>query len=193
LLPAQWPLSRRTWPAFAIASLVLAIWFVYSVTPYTVPGIFDGATPEFQILHVTKRAMQFHETTMAGERNGRVWILRDDRRLFQYRFRRTIASGSISNERVAAFAQSPELWKLHAQPAKMLWAWNAEGWYVVLKNSRLLAFTSEDGTAPPPEITHMFHDIETLPVSEERPSTVRDVCLGFCCDPLGDRAKLGGK
>ncbi len=98
------------------------------------------------------------------------------------------------------FAHSPELWKLHTQPAKALWAWNAEGWYVVLKDSRLLAFTSEYGTAPPREITDLFREIENLPTSEERPATLRDVCLGFCYGPraalgfvqLRDRGKLLG-
>jgi hypothetical protein len=190
LLPARWslrgtPLCRPTWPAFAVASLAVAIWFAHSVTPYTVPGFFDGAAPEFQVLHVVKRATFFHETMASASRNGRVWISRDDRRLIHYRFERRIARATMPYERVAEFVQSPKLWKLHTQPAKALWAWNAEGWYVVLKDSRLLAFTSEYGTAPPREIIDLFQEIENLPASEERPSTVRDVCLGFLLRPRG--------
>ena len=62
--------------------------------------------------------------------------------------------------------------------------WNAEGWFIVLKDSRVLAFTSEYGTSPPREITALFHEIEQLPASSERQFEVRDVCLGFCYDPV---------
>jgi hypothetical protein len=85
---------------------------------------------------------------------------------------------------VGALVQSPALWKLRTQPAKALWSWNAEGWFVVLKDSRLPAFTSEYGTAPPQEITSLFHEIEQLPASSEERFDVSDVCLGFCYDPL---------
>ena len=63
-------------------------------------------------------------------------------------------------------------------------SWNAEGWYVVLKDSRLLAFTTEYGTAPPEEVTRLFSEFEKQPVAEQRPIAARDVCLGFCYDPI---------
>ena len=66
LLPGHWslresPLRRRTWPAVTAGPLVLAVWYARSVTPYSVPIIVDGASPEFQILHVEKRGLRFHK------------------------------------------------------------------------------------------------------------------------------------
>jgi hypothetical protein len=195
LLPARWslwksPLCRCTWPAFAVGFLVLAVWFGYSVTPYSIPAYDHPGSVEFRILHVEKRGLRFHETAMSEERNGRAWILRTERRLFQYRFEERIAWTALAEaspatiERVRTFVQSPTLWELRTPPPRTLRSWNAEGWYVVLKDSRLLAFTSEYGTAPPKEVTELFHQIENLPLREGSPLAVRDVCLGFCYDPL---------
>ncbi len=87
-------------------------------------------------------------------------------------------------ERARNLAQSSELWKLRTAQPKALRSWNAEGWYVVLKDSRLLAFTTEFGTTPPEEVTDLFSELESLQALEERPFAVRDVCLGFCYDPV---------
>jgi len=195
LLPAGWsvrksPLCRRTWPAFAVGFLVLAVWFVCSVTPYSVPAYDHPARMEFRILHVQKRGLQFRETMVMTRRNGQVWVFRDERHLFQYRFEGHVAVVSLGDTsptslvHARAFTQSPEFWKLHPVPAGALRSWNAEGWYVVLKDSRLLTFTSEYRTAPPQEVTGLFHEIEKLPAVEERPFAVRDACLGFCYDPI---------
>jgi hypothetical protein len=195
LLPARWslwkaPLCRCTWPAFALGFLVLAVWFGYSATPYSIPAFDHPWRTEFRILHVEKRGLRFHETTMIEERDGRAWIFWTERWLFQYRFEERVAWTALAEtspatiERAHAFVQSPALWELRTPPARTLRSWNAEGWYVVLKDSRLLAFTSEYGTAPPKEVTELFHQIENLPIREESLFAVRDVCLGFCYDPL---------
>lgn len=195
LLPARWSirnrdLRRRTWPGLALAFLVLVVWFVRSVTPYSVAAFDHPGHFEFRILHVQKHGLRLHETTIDEYRDGRVWIFRHDRRLFQYRFEDRVAllalgeqsPGTLGSARM--LVQSPALWKLRTRAAKALWSWNAEGWYVVLKESRLLAFTSEYGTAPPQEVTALFHEIENLPASEGAPFDVRDVCMGFCYDPV---------
>jgi hypothetical protein len=195
LLPARWslwksPLCRCTWPAFAVGFLVLAMWFGYSVTPYSIPAFDHPSMAEFRILHVEKRGLRFHETSISEERNGRAWIWRTERRLFQYRFEKRVAWTALADtspatiERARTFVQSPALLEVRTPPARALRSWNAEGWYVVLKDSRLLAFTREYGTAPPKEVTELFREIENLPLREGRALAVRDVCLGFCYDPL---------
>jgi hypothetical protein len=191
------PLRWHTWPAFALGFLVLAVWYVRSVTPYSVPIIVDGVDPDFQILHVEKEGLHFHETEVAAFRQGRAWFSRQDRRLFQFRFKSRgteVAPRQTSPpwyERTVAFAESPELWKLRTQPAKTLWSWDAEGWYVILnrsRESRILAFTSEYRTVPPHEVTDMFHEIERLPAFREHLFGVQDISLGFGYDP---RAAMG--
>jgi hypothetical protein len=195
LFPDRWslrgvPLCRRTWPAFVVGLFVLFGWFVYSVMPYSIPGFDHPAGAELRILRVQKHGLRFQETTMVVFRNGRVWVWRHERRLFQYRFELRAADNGLGEmspaayERAHILVQSPELWKLRTPPPKALRSWNAEGWYVVLKDSRLLAFTSEYGTVPPKEVRDLFHELAKLPLSEERLFAVRDVCLGFCYDPV---------
>jgi len=195
LLPVRWWFRRFPWcgltcPAFVIGFLVLAAWFGFSVTPYHVPAYDHPAHAEFRILHVEKRGLRFHETMVMERRDGQAWVSQSDRRLFQYRFEGRVASASLydasptASERARAFAQWPALWSSQTRPATPLRSWNAEGWYVVLKDSRLLTFTSEQGTSPPKEVTDWFHQIESLPLRDEHQFALRDVCLGFCYDPV---------
>jgi len=189
LLPAKWtlrksPLSRRTWPAVVAGLVGLVAWFVHSVTPYNVPGFDHAMRAEFRILHVQKRGLRFQEFGASAFREGRVYVWRDERRLFQYGFNWRVARGGMPYQRLLSFAESPELWKLHTRPATALRSWDAEGWYVILKDSRVLAFTSEYRTVPPEEIMGLFREIEKLPVSEEQVHGIQDVCLGYCYDPV---------
>jgi hypothetical protein len=195
LLPVRWsfrqfPLCGWTWPAFVVGFLVLAVWFGFSVIPYHVPAYDHPANAEFRILHVEKRGLRFHETMVMERRDGQAWVLQSNRRLFQYRFEEQVAWASLydgspaASERARAFAQWPALWKLKTGPATPLRSWNAEGWYVVLKDSRLLTFTSEQGTSPPKEVTGWFRQIESLPLRDGHRFALRDVCFGFCYDPV---------
>jgi hypothetical protein len=151
----QFRLARSTWPAFVIGFLVLAVWFGFSVTPYQVPAYDHGLNPEFRILHVEKRGLRFHETVVMAYRDGKAWAGQINRRLVQYRFEEQAAWASLQDasptvsERVRAFAQEPSLWNLRTGPVTPLRSWNAEGWYVVLKDARLLTFTSAQGTRRP--------------------------------------------
>ena len=191
-LPDRWllwgvPLSRCRWPAFALGFVVLASWFGYSATPYGIPAYDHPADLELRILHVEKRGLRVHETTAAESKNGMIWIWQTDRRLFQYRFERQFASKDFSQsviDRARALVRSPALWNLRTQSPRALRSWDAEGWYVVLKDSRILAYTSEYGTRPPDGVTQLFHEIETLPTRQGARSAVRDVCMGFCYDPI---------
>ena len=194
LLPPQWslrgiPLHRRTWPAFAVGFLGLAAWFI-SAAPYR-EALFDRLAPaQLRILHVVKRGLHIHETAIFEFGDGRVWVWRDDRRLFQYRFELrsdSIALAEMSQtafERARTLVESPELWELRTRPPRVPRSWNAEGWFVVLQDSKLVAFTTEYGTMPPREVADLFYEIERLPVSYGLSFFLRDVCLGFCYDPV---------
>jgi hypothetical protein len=177
---------RRTWPAVAVAVLVTAAWFCHSAKPWMLPTIVDAVTPELRILRVEKRGLQFHETSVTTMRNGVFWVRHNDRRLLQYQFENRITDGTmpdIIRERANVFAHSTTLRNLRTAPPIALRSWNAEGWYATLNDSPLLAFTSEYGTNPPPEIRNMFEQIEKLP-GTQRSIVVQDVCLGFCYDPI---------
>jgi len=54
LLLRSSPLSRRTWPALAVAVLVLLVWLAHSARPWLLPTIVDAVPPDLRILHVEK-------------------------------------------------------------------------------------------------------------------------------------------
>lgn len=191
LLPASWvlrrfPIRERTWPALVVCFLVIASWYGVSASPYRIPLIVDGVPPELAVLHVEKRGIQFHETAIRTFNDGKLYVERNDRRLFQYRF--AIHAGSEvlpegMNVRVRMLAQSTQVKDMRTAPAVALRNKNAEGWYVRTGHS-VLAFTSEYGTEPPKEIVDLFHDLESVVPAKKESRAVNDICLGFCYDPL---------
>jgi hypothetical protein len=191
LLPASWALRRfpvreRTWPALALSFLVIASWYGFSVSPYRIPLFVHGVPPELAVLHVEKRGTQFHETVISTFRDGKLYVERNDRRLFQYRFAvcggsEVLPDGMIA--RVRMLAQSTQLRDMRTAPAVALRNKNAEGWYVRTGRS-VLAFTSEYGTEPPKEIVDLFRDLESVVPAKRESRAVNDICMGFCYDPL---------
>ena len=201
LLPNRWqlrgtPVSGRTWPAFGASLVVITIWFCQSVMPYRIPGAVDYSSwPILQILHVEKHGLQFHETgvsvggrEMRGEYYPRaVGFSRDDRRLLQFRFEQTDWSGDLTQpltERVRAILMSSKQPKSQWEPVKPIRNWNADNWYVIADGVGLKTYTTENGSAPPPEIVSLFNDLANLPHTSQSRSGLKDVCLGFCYDPL---------
>ena len=62
--------------------------------------------------------------------------------------------------------------------------WSADNWYVIAEGSGLKSYTTENGSLPPRELVDLFNDLENLPHASETQSELKDVCLGFCYDPL---------
>lgn len=203
LLPARWmfrkmPLRERTWPAAAASLCSLAIWFSQSVMPYRIPGALDySGWPILQILHVQKDGLQFHETCI------RVWGHRgvpesvsfswNDRRLFEYRFQQRFARVEVPKslgERFAALIESSKSAKSNRQPIKPLRRWNDEGWYLVGEEVEFQAYTKENQSTPPQEVVDLFRDLEKLPRAQETSEDRKDVCLGFCYDPVSGLGAL---
>jgi len=119
--------------------------------------------------------------------------VRDERRLFQYQYKVRIARAALSqtlHESARASLQLPRLSQMQTGSVRALRSWNAEGWYVVLDRSRVLAFTSEYHTMPPKQITDVFYEIQNLPARDELSQTLHDVCMGFCYEPV---AALAGR
>jgi hypothetical protein len=191
LLPASWvlrkaPVRERTWPALAVCFLAVASWYVVSASPYRIPLIVDGPGPELAVLHVEKEGVQFHETAISAVRDGRVYVERNNRKLFRYRFTSRSGSGVLPERvtaRVRELAQSTQLRDMRTAPAVALRNKNAEGWYV-LTGHRVLAFTTEYETQPPKEVVDLFHELESFAPATNELRTVNDICLGFCYDPL---------
>jgi hypothetical protein len=192
LIPAKWvvrktPVRERTWPTFAICFVVLILWYGVSASPYRIPLIVDGAAmPELTLLHVEKRGIHFSETAFFVRQDRRLYVQRNSRRLFQYRFVMNDGVGVIAKanlDRALFIAQSLARSDVRTRPAVALRKDNAEGWYVRTTHG-VLAYSTEYGTEPPIEIVDLFHDLESFAPSETEMRTVSDICLGFCYDPL---------
>jgi len=203
LLPKRWvlrkmPIRERTWPAVAASFCFITVWFSQSVMPYRIPGAVDYSTwPILQILHVRKQGLQFHEMCINvwGHRGfpEAVSVSRNDRRLLQYRFQQGLAHVEVPKvvgERIAPLIQSLKTVKSNREPIKPLRGWNDEGWYVAGEEVELEVYTKENQVRPPQEVVELFHDLENLPRSQQTSEGRKDVCLGFCYDPLSGLGAL---
>jgi len=199
LLPSSWNIRgtavcARTWPGVVVALVVMAVWFSQSVIPYRIPGAADYSDyPAFQILHIEKRGLQFHETCVSvGQRafrmqgEARVSVRTDDHRLLQYRFTDASTSSLLPTpllDRVRAMIPPLGAPRRQSDFVKPVRDWNADNWYVHADGDMRIYETSK-GSRPPQEIVDLFRDLEQLPQSSPWTSELRDVCLGFCFDPL---------
>ena len=186
------PLRERTWPAVAATLCLLAIWFTQSVIPYRIPGALDYSSwPILQILHLKKHGLQFHESCVKvwGHRGVPESVLfsSNDRRLFEYRFQQTFAHAEVPKllvEHVAALIQVSKSVKSNRNLITPLRRWNDEGWYVVGEEMELQAYTNENRRTPPQEVVDLFEELEKVPRTDNSSEDRKDVCLGFCYDPL---------
>jgi hypothetical protein len=199
LLPNHWlvwgsPIRYRTWPAAAISTAVLGVWFSQSVMPYRIPGALDlFDRPILQILHVQKHGLQFHERCVSvwGRAHDPVSasFSGNDRRLVQYRFRERSASGQLPQpliERVRSMLPPQNQSRAEWDKVKPIRNWNADNWYFIAQGTGLKVYSAANGSAPPQEIVSLFDDLERLTQSSEMQSERKDVCLGFCYDPLSE-------
>ncbi len=191
LFPARWsfrdsPLRQRTWPSMVFGFAVVATWYLRSAPPYRMPGIVDGVPALVRILSLEKRGLRFRETGVIANRDGKFTRWQQDRRLFQFRFEEHWAGGVLERaplERINSLVASEAL-RNHTPRAKTLTAWNAEGWYAVLKDQRLFAFTTEDGLTPPRELVALLQEIEEVPALQNGHAPIQDICFGFCYGPV---------
>jgi hypothetical protein len=192
LLPSHWtmrklPVRDQLWPSLAICVLAAVFWYVFSVSPYRIPWIVDAVSPKLTLLHVEKNGGQFNETGISILDDGRVYLSHNDRRLFHYRFPVRIGSTILSQDtttRKAAFALAQELANADTAPAVPLRSENAEGWYVRTQHRHVLAFTTENGSAPPAKLISVFHSLESVIPPTKPSGDGKDICFGFCYDPL---------
>jgi hypothetical protein len=195
LLPVNWhvrgsSLRHWNWPALLVSLAVLGVWFGKSVTPYRIPGAATRIWPMLEILHIEKHGLQLHETCIHVERDGVFYAVHNDRRLLQYKFVETTASGMVPEavmQQAAKFVKSMGPPQVQAADIRSLHSWNAEGWYIGSRGV-ISAHTSENKLVPPAEAISIFNQIISLPAKPFSQTARMDVCLGFCYDPL---ASLG--
>jgi hypothetical protein len=198
LLPVQWllrgtPLRERTWPAVGASIVVLAVWFGQSVLPYRIPGAVDYSDyPVLQILHVEKRGLQFHERCFSvyWQRPYRpisVSFTESDRHLFRYRFQHNGSRLQLPKalvERIQALLESSAHEKRQQDVVRPIWNWNADRWYFSGGGIGLRDYDASSGSTPPQAVVDLFRELDAAPRHSEAHSELKDVCLGFCYDPL---------
>ena len=202
LFPPAWSmrglaLREQTWPAFVIFFLLLGVWFRHSVMPYRIPGAVDRDwVPSFQILHLQKHGLQFHEkyVGVTTYRNQLLAIsfTEDDRKLLRYTFESRNASAIQPSQELvgriqALFPPDPARRSETIEPVR---SWTADNWYVYAERRGYSVYGTINGTAPPNEIINLFQDLDGLPKSRYDTAQISDVCLGFCFDPLSAMGSL---
>lgn len=197
LLPSDWQLrnravNKRMWPSIAIPLIFVVCWFAAFARPYREPLIVDAEHPELSVLNVRKDGTTFHETRVSVYRNGRYYVVRNDRQLFRYSFGETVNEGDLTDDlraRLKVIQALPELKRTLDKSPRALRARHAEGWYTEMESLAITAFTTENATSPPAELVDFFHKLERAPpIGAGSHYELRDVCLGFCYDP---KAGLG--
>jgi hypothetical protein len=197
LLPSDWqlrnrPVNQRTWPSTAVPLVLIVCWFAAFARPYREPLIVDAMHPELSILNVKKDGVAFHETRISVYRDGRYYVIRNDRKLFRYSFGETAHEGLLTDDlrtKLKVIQALPELKRTLDKSPRALRARHSEGWYTETESFAITAFTTENATAPPADLVDFFRVVEGAPPTGAGSHyEVRDVCLGFCYDP---KAGLG--
>jgi hypothetical protein len=201
LLPSNWqlrscPVNQRVWPAITITLICIVCWFATFVFPYRQPIIVDAVAPELSILHVKKDGLTFHETRITVYRDGRYYVVRNDRQLLRYSFKESAHAGVLTDDlrnKLKIVQGLPELKRTMVRSPRALGARHGEGWYTEMGSFAITAFTTENVIPPPAELLDFFSEVEKAPsIAASSDDVVRDVCLGFCYDPkagLGYRAE----
>ena len=177
-------LNEKIWPSLAVWFVAVCGWYITAVTPYRIP-IYDlyGSPPLLYVVHVNKRGLYFHETAAIIERDGRFYLLHDDRRLFEYSFPETSASGVLpEKDEIALRADIRSAnFGIASGPRNVSpWTWSADRWFVYSEREHKWSLTDVDGSRVPKEIYESFEGLPWVPKEEAGATTLRDVCLGFC-------------
>jgi len=192
LTPRTWssgdlPLCDRAWPGFVVTFLFMVAWYLSAVTPYQIPILdIHQNLPYISMVHVEKHGLQLHETSLAFYRDGQFYLAQNERSLFQYSFRRTLATGVLTEDCFRLFndlANSPP--GLNGSdvssyvPPK---TWNADRWFVSIQGRAGRKPINKDVSVVPEQLLGLFQSAQKLPQEGVQQETARDVCLGFCYD-----------
>jgi uncharacterized membrane protein YhaH (DUF805 family) len=201
LAPARWrlrrrPLRERTWPAFGMAFLAIAAWYLSAVV-LLLSGthllICDAVQPWVRVTHVEKRGLHLRETTVIVYRDRKLYITRDDRSLFVYRFEIAYSLGQLPDGTFTSLVRivgSPgsrlpaELLALPRPRYRFPRAWNSDRWFVFFDGAPGANLYGVEESAVPKEFSNLVRLSQSLPTRPLHPLEVRDICLGFCYDPL---------
>ena len=186
MTPEGWRFRDRIWPTLAVSILGVAIWYSTAVTPYRIPvNDLHDLSPTVIVLHVVKRGLRFHETSLKVYRSGDFILADDDRRLFVYGFRRYGSRGYLADDGMKILKnikdsqdQLRASFSLYGPPR----GWTADRWYVLFN-----PWTSRPHnialSLTPGEIPALLEAAKTVPKQTRGSDAQRDVCLGFCYDP----------
>lgn len=193
LCPAKWqlrgqPIRSRTWPVFPLSLFVVGVWFAESVTPYYLPTELGGISPEVTIVHFEKRGSGSVETRVSVTRDGKLNVSRDVRKPLRYESDGEMFQGVIPSwekvQPILEFLRSTEFKTQGGVSRDLPHHWTSDTWYVYGSRIPLRVFSSANHSKPPMEVIAFFNDMDNLRRNEGHHFSTRDVCLGFCYEPL---------
>lgn len=180
-------LRKRAWPGVLISSCCTTSWYVVAVTPYRTPIISDGPRAELFLWHVQRNGLQFHETSIAFFRDGRFYLVHNDRRLFEYRFPARLADGVLPVDSLQLFRgmenASPSFPPSNSSARLLTRIWNADYWFVADLNRHTGKQVKAVIPALPIDMLMLFDETMSLPYERKNEEILRDVCFGFCYGP----------
>jgi hypothetical protein len=191
LWPPSWEaragsIRSRHWPIFAGSFVVMAAWFVHSVTPYRVPTEHHGVSAEISVVHFERRGLHLRETRVAVFRDGKLFVCSDIREPLRYRSNGECSSGAVPLDRwgpIVDLVRSSKFQTLGSSRRQIPRGWDSDTWYVHGHNAHLVAFNSAENVTPPKEIVDWFNEMSKIPRGDDWHFSTRDICLGLCYQP----------
>jgi hypothetical protein len=163
--------GRPTWIALPSGILAVLAWYLACAHPYDDPMIVERS-PAVRILHLEKQGLRIRETTVTIGGHGEAWIRKSERRLFQYRWE--LRWSRISPVGAAPAIEIVSKLKALREPPPVPSEWTADEWYLASDNRLYLL----------PEAPPAVHRIIDKAGVLEQKGEARDICLGFCYEPL---------
>lgn len=140
------------------------------------------------VLHVQKRGLQFHETSLVIYRDNAFYVAHDDHKLFQYSFQRSISRGVIPEKYFELLDKLPKSPPPFVGSSLQYYipprTWNADRWFVYIGDIGVgRRPTTVDVSVMPKIVLNLFNDTQASPPEWVKQQIRRDICFGFCYDP----------
>jgi hypothetical protein len=180
------PIREKIWPAVLITVLVGTTWFAYGAIPYSVPMFHRSQRiGELYLIHIQRNGIRLHATEVSFWRDCRVFITERDGSLFHYRIHTSSSEGESPSPQCQDTLRTPSSPEFQSLPSsrirpKRTWARNT--WYVYSHSKGWMVFNQVPANLPN-SLAQSFDQARTVPTQWQH-SDEKDVCLGFCYDPI---------
>lgn len=174
----------------AVVGALTGVWYLTAVwPPYRMPvADYRNYYPydDVFILKVERDGWRFRESSVGATRDGRLYRSSSTRHLFEFEFDddRSQVPLLVHFSELERMFSSPELTSrggmdYHGLPRK----WRYEMWYVRSNYPESYVVVTTDPSDLPAELVTWFEQMHKVR-APKRTLNRRDICFGFCYDPL---------